>query len=238
MCKGKGQDLGWVLVNKCGLYYNYAKKMGLKIVPVINKVDLPAADVDGIKTQIQDFIGLDASNAVSCSAKTGFGIQEILDHIITDIPCPAAPADDILRALIFDSHYDVYRGVYVYIRVMSGEVTKGSLIKMMATGKTYELLDVGIFTPSEKSVEKLRPGEVGYIIANIKNPADVKIGDTITLQKHPAAEPLPGFKTISPVVFAGIYPIDTSDFELLRDALAKLQLNDSALLSYYAFYLP
>ncbi len=201
----------------------------LEIVPVINKVDLPAADVDGIKTQIQDFIGLDASNAVSCSAKTGFGIQEILDHIITDIPCPAAPADDILRALIFDSHYDVYRGVYVYIRVMSGEVTKGSLIKMMATGKTYELLDVGIFTPSEKSVEKLRPGEVGYIIANIKNPADVKIGDTITLQKHPAAEPLPGFKTISPVVFAGIYPIDTSDFELLRDALAKLQLNDSAL---------
>jgi len=201
----------------------------LEIVPVINKIDLPAADIEGVKQQIEDVIGLDASDAVCASAKVGIGIQDILERIITEVPAPAEPEDDILRGLVFDSHYDVYRGVMVYVRIISGEIRKGSQIKMMVTNKSFEVLEVGKFTPDETPVDLLRPGEVGYIVANIKLTADVKIGDTITLQKYPAKEPLPGFKQISPVVFAGIYPIDTSDFEALRDALEKLRLNDSAL---------
>jgi len=201
----------------------------LEIVPVLNKIDLPIADIEGVKKQIEDVIGLEAQNAVCCSAKVGIGIQEILERILTDIPHPKEPVDDILRALVFDSHYDNYRGVMVYMRIVSGQIKKGSIIKMMATGKTFEVLEVGVFTPNEVAVEVLRPGEVGYMIANIKTPADVKIGDTITHQKWPAEEPLPGFKLITPVVYAGIYPIDSGDFEALRDALAKLQLNDSAL---------
>lgn len=206
-----------------------AVERNLEIVPVLNKIDLPAADIEGVKKQIEDVIGLDASDAICCSAKSGIGIQDILERILTEIPHPKEPADSILRALVFDSHYDTYRGVMVYIRIISGEITKGSQIKMMATGKTFEVLDVGIFTPKEKTVDRLRPGEVGYMIGNIKNSADVKIGDTITTVKHPSKEALPGFRLISPVVFAGIYPIDSTDFEALRDALAKLQLNDSAL---------
>lgn len=201
----------------------------LEIVPVINKIDLPTADIEGVKKQIEDIIGLDASDAICCSAKSGIGIPEILERIIRVVPHPKKPSDDILRALVFDSHYDNYRGVMVYIRVVSGEIKKGSQIKMMITGKTFEILEVGIFTPHEVPVDHLRPGEVGYLIANIKTSTDVKIGDTITLAKKQAQEPLPGFKLITPVVFAGIYPIDSTDFEALRDALYKLQLNDSAL---------
>lgn len=201
----------------------------LEIVPVINKIDLPAADVEGVRRQIEDVIGLDASEAIGCSAKSGLGVDQILERILKDIPPPKEPEDDILRALLFDSHYDIYRGVMVYLRIISGEIRKGSLIHFMATDKNFEVLEVGVFTPKQKPVEVLRPGEVGYMIANIKNTTDVKIGDTVTLQKYPAKEPLPGFKLISPVVFAGIYPIDSSDFESLRDALVKLQLNDSAL---------
>jgi GTP-binding protein LepA len=159
----------------------------------------------------------------------GIGIKEILERILIDVPAPKEPTDDILRALLFDSHYDPYRGVMVYIRVISGEVRKGTLIKMMATDKTFEVMEAGIFVPHEQPVEVLRPGEVGYLACNIKKTADVKIGDTITLAKNPADKPLPGFRLISPVVFAGIYPVDSSDFEALRDALVKLQLNDSAL---------
>jgi GTP-binding protein LepA len=201
----------------------------LEVVPVINKIDLPTADVDGVKKQIEDIIGLDASQAVLCSAKSGVGIDQILEKILTDVPSPKEPEDDVLRALVFDSHYDTYRGVMVYIRVISGEITKGSLIKMMATNKNFEVLEVGIFSPKARPIDSLKPGEVGYMIANIKVASDVKIGDTITSQKYPAKEPLPGFKNITPVVFAGIYPIDAGDFESLRDALEKLQLNDSAL---------
>lgn len=201
----------------------------LEIVPVLNKIDLPSADIESVKRQIEDIIGLDASDAICCSAKSGIGIEDILERILVSVPHPKEPEDDILRALVFDSHYDTYRGVMVYIRVMSGSIKKGQTIKMMVTGKVFDILEVGIFTPSEKPVDELRPGEVGYFIANIKNSADVKIGDTITLQKKPADEPLPGFRLISPVVYAGIYPIDSTDFEALRDALAKLQLNDSAL---------
>lgn len=201
----------------------------LEIIPVINKIDLPSADVEGVRHQIEHTIGLDASQAICCSAKSGIGIDALLERILVAIPPPADPGDNFLRALIFDSFYDTYRGVMVYVRVMSGEIQKGSLIKMMVSDKTFEVLEVGVFTPKSKPTSSLQAGEVGYLIANIKNSSDVKIGDTITLSKHPAKEPLPGFRLISPVVFAGIYPVDSSDFETLRDALGKLQLNDSAL---------
>lgn len=206
-----------------------ALERGLEIVPIINKIDLPAANPEEVKQQIEDVIGLDTTNAVLCSAKMGIGIKEILERILIDVPAPAEPTDNILRALLFDSHYDPYRGVMVYIRVMSGEVRKGTLIKMMATDKTFEVMEAGIFVPNEQPVEVLRPGEVGYLACNIKKTTDVKIGDTITSAKNSAEKPLPGFRVISPVVFAGIYPVDSSDFESLRDALVKLQLNDSAL---------
>lgn len=201
----------------------------LEVVPVINKIDLPTADIEGVRKQIEDVIGLDASDAICCSAKSGIGIENILERILRDVPPPVEPSDSVLRALVFDSHYDTYRGVMVYIRVISGEVKKGSEIKMMATNKAFEVLEVGKFTPQETPVDRLLPGEVGYVVANIKVTSDVKIGDTLTLAKYPASEPLPGFRNITPVVFAGIYPIDATDFEALRDALDKLRLNDSAL---------
>ena len=206
-----------------------AIERNLEILPVINKIDLPSADIESVKQQIEDVIGLDTSTTILCSAKMGKGIKEILESILIYVPAPKAPTDDILRALIFDSHYDTYRGVMVYIRVISGSVTKKSMVSMMFSGKTFEVLEVGIFTPSSVPVEELRPGEVGYVIANIKNTSDVKIGDTLTSTRNPALEPLPGFRVITPVVYAGIYPVDSSDFEMLRDALYKLQLNDSAL---------
>lgn len=206
-----------------------AFERNLEILPVLNKIDLPAADIEGVKQQIEDAIGLDASDAICCSAKSGLGVDQILERIIATVPPPAPSGGSSLKALVFDSHYDIYRGVMVYLRVIDGEISKGSLIKMMATGKNFEVLEVGVFSPKAKPVDVLRPGEVGYMIANIKATADVKIGDTITLQKNPAPEALPGFKNISPVVFAGIYPIDATDFEALRDALEKLRLNDSAL---------
>jgi len=201
----------------------------LEILPVINKIDLPSADPEGVKRQIEDVIGIEAVNALEISAKTGLGIDAVLESILTSIPPPKDPPDNLLRALVFDSHYDPYRGIMVYVRIISGEVSKKSLIRFMATNKTFEINEVGIFSPNEKPTDILRPGEVGYFVANIKNTSDVKIGDTVTLHKFPAPIPLPGFKMIAPVVFAGIYPVDTSDFEALRDALAKLQLNDSAL---------
>ncbi len=201
----------------------------LEILPVINKIDLPAADPEGVKQQIEDVIGIDASHAIMISAKTGIGIDGVLEAILTQIPCPKEAPDTHLRALVFDSHYDPYRGVLVYIRVMSGEISKKSVIRFMVSQKTFEVTDVGVFAPNEKTVEILRPGEVGFFVANIKNTADVKIGDTVTLHKNPAPNALPGFKLIAPVVFAGIYPVDTSDYEQMRDCLLKLQLNDSAL---------
>jgi len=206
-----------------------AIERNLEILPVINKIDLPSADVESVKQQIEDVIGLDTSTTILCSAKMGTGIKEILESILIYVPAPKPPSDEILRALIFDSHYDTYRGVMVYVRVISGAITKKSMVNMMFSGKTFEVLEVGIFTPSAVPVEELRPGEVGYVIANIKNTSDVKIGDTLTSTRNPALEPLPGFRVITPVVFAGIYPVDSSDFETLRDALYKLQLNDSAL---------
>ena len=201
----------------------------LEIVPVVNKIDLPAADPEGALQQIEDVIGIDTSGAVLASAKEGKGIKEILERILIDVPAPKEPEDERLRALVFDSHYDSYRGVMIYVRVMSGEIRKKSEILLMATNKTFEVLEVGIFSPDEKAVDVLRPGEVGYIVAGIKKTEDVKVGDTVTEKKDPVETPLPGFRIISPVVFAGIYPVDSSDFETVRDALDKLQLNDSAL---------
>ncbi len=206
-----------------------AFERNLEIVPVINKIDLPAADVPSAKKQIEEVIGLDASDAVCCSAKSGIGCEDILERIVSQVPPPAEPEDEHLRALVFDSHYDAYRGVMVYVRVVSGLIRKGSHIKMMASDKSFEVLEVGVFSPREKPVDILRAGEVGYLVASIKKTSDVKIGDTITLQKGPQVDALPGFKLVQPVVFAGIYPVDSSDFEALRDALEKLQLNDSAL---------
>lgn len=201
----------------------------LEILPILNKVDLPAADVVEARRQIEEYIGLDASEAVPCSAKTGIGIEEIIEQIIAKIPPPPEPEDDNLRALVFDSHYDAYRGVMIYIRVMSGELKTGTEIRLLATNKTYEVQEVGVFRPKATKVASLKPGEVGYLVANIKNVKDVKIGDTVTMAKGGVKKQLPGFKEIRPVVFAGIYPVDTTDFEQLRDALVKLQLNDSAL---------
>ncbi len=206
-----------------------AIERNLEILPVINKIDLPAADPEGIKKQIEEVVGLDSSNAVLISAKTGLGVDLLLERILTEIPCPKPPIDDSLRALVFDSHYDSYRGVMVYIRVMSGEISKRDLIRFMVHQKAFEVTEVGRFAPDEQPTDKLRTGEVGYFTANIKNTADVKIGDTVTLHKFPASSAVSGFKLITPVVFAGIYPVDSSDFEMVRDSLLKLQLNDSAL---------
>lgn len=201
----------------------------LEIIPILNKIDLPAANVETVKLEIEDIIGLDTSTAVLCSAKTGKGIDEILEKIVSDVPAPLPQNDTILRALVFDSHYDPYKGVMVYVRVISGSITKKTTIKMIASGKTFEITEIGVFSPKETPVEQLREGEVGYLTGNIKNTTDVKIGDTVTTAKDGCEKALPGFKLIKPVVYAGIYPVDTSDYEALKEAIVKLQLNDSAL---------
>lgn len=201
----------------------------LEIITVINKIDLPAADVEEAKRQVENFIGLDSSDAMSCSAKKNIGIKEILDHIVEQVPHPKLLEDNILRALIFDSYYDTYKGVMVYLRVISGEVKLKDQIKLMASSKNFEVQEVGIFRPKATPTGSLKAGEVGYILANIKKVSDIKIGDTLTSKAHPCKKALPGFCEIKPVVFAGIYPVDSSDFEALRDALVKLQINDSAL---------
>ncbi|ETF37487.1 translation elongation factor 4 [Chlamydia pecorum] len=208
-----------------------ALERDLEIIPILNKIDLPAADPERIRQQIEDYIGLDTTNAIACSAKTGQGISEILEAIINLIPPPKEPEDTVLKALVFDSHYNPYVGIMVYVRIISGELKKGDRVVFMSSRKaTFEVLGVGAFLPEATLIEgSLRPGQVGYFIANIKKVKDVKIGDTVTTEKHPAKEPLDGFKEISPVVFAGIYPTDSSDFDSLKDALGRLQLNDSAL---------
>jgi len=206
-----------------------ALERDLEIIPVINKIDLPQADAEEVKRQIEEYIGLETTHSVACSAKTGLGIKDILEKIVEIVPAPPEPKDDLLRALVFDSHYDAYRGVMVYVRLISGKIKKGDTILMMFTNKSFDVLEVGIFGPKATAVDSLSAGEVGYVIANIKKVSDVKIGDTITDKKQPITEALSGFKEISPVVFAGIYPVDSTDFEQLRDALVKLQLNDSAL---------
>ncbi len=199
----------------------------LEIIPIINKIDLPMAQVDDVKMQIEEVIGLPADDAILVSAKTGLGIEEVFDTLIDSVPSPGDRWDDNrLRALIFDSVYDSYRGVIVYIRVFSGSVRRGMKIRMMGRNTVFEVLEVGVFKPNSVAVKQLCDGEVGYVIANIKNPNDISIGDTITDTKMPAKELLPGFKVVHPMVFCGMYPVDTGDYDVLKDALEKLQLND------------
>ena len=202
---------------------------GLEIILVLNKIDLPAADPEAVKQQVADILKLPVQHAICASAKKGLGIPQILEEIVYSLPPPKEAPSDELQALIFDSHYDTYRGVMVYVRIVSGTLKKREQILLMATSGQFEVQEVGIFTPSRTPVDSLKEGEVGYVVTNIKNPKDIKIGDTITHKERPSTSPLPGFKLIHPVVFAGIYPVDTSDYIALSDAIAKLQLNDSAL---------
>ncbi|GAA0135967.1 elongation factor 4 [Paenibacillus sp. YSY-4.3] len=201
----------------------------LEILPVINKIDLPSADPDRVKQEIEDVIGLDASEAVHASAKAGIGIREIIEQVVQKVPAPTGDPDEPLKALIFDSHYDPYKGVIVYVRVINGHIKAGSKIKMMSTGKSFEVIEVGAFMPRMTMVDELNVGDVGFIVAGIKTVGDTQVGDTITDAKNPTAEPLPGYRKINPMVFCGLYPIDTSDYNDLREALEKLQLNDASL---------
>ncbi|MBN3525872.1 translation elongation factor 4 [Paenibacillus apiarius] len=201
----------------------------LEILPVINKIDLPSAEPDRVKQEIEDVIGLDCSEAVHASAKAGIGIKEILEQVVQKVPSPTGNPEEPLKALIFDSHYDPYKGVIVYVRVVDGAIRSGSKIKMMATGKTFEVIEVGAFKPSMTIVDELNVGDVGFIVAGIKNVGDTRVGDTVTDAKKPTLEPLPGYRRINPMVFCGLYPIETSDYNDLREALEKLQLNDASL---------
>jgi GTP-binding protein LepA len=205
-----------------------AHKQGLTIVPIINKIDLPNADVASVQRQLEEILAIPAEEAIQASAKLGIGIDDILEAIVARIPPPQSPTDETLRALVFDSVFDVYRGVVGYVRVVSGTVEAGHGIMLMSNNTRQEIKEVGVFTPKMRVQERLNPGDVGYFIANIKSTADMKIGDTITDQRHPAREPLHGFQEIHPMVFSGIYPINTGDFEHLKTAIGKLRLNDSA----------
>lgn len=201
----------------------------LEILPVINKIDLPAADPERVRAEIEDVIGLDASEAVLASAKAGIGIEEILEQIVEKVPAPTGEIDAPLKALIFDSVFDPYKGVIANIRIMEGIVKPGDTIKMMATGKEFEVTEVGVFTPKTTPSDYLMVGDVGYLTAAIKNVSDTHVGDTITLANNPAEEALPGYRRLNPMVYCGLYPIDSSKYNDLRDALEKLELNDSAL---------
>ncbi|HVR40874.1 MAG TPA: translation elongation factor 4 [Thermoanaerobaculia bacterium] len=199
----------------------------LAILPVINKVDLPSAEPERVREQIENVIGLDAHDAVLASAKAGIGVQEILDKIITHIPAPKGNADGDTRALLFDSWYDSYRGVMCFVRIIDGQLRRGMKVKFMSTGREYEIMDLGVFTPKPKAVDSLGVGEVGYFSANIKDIVLAKIGDTVTeARQNPT--PLPGFQEVKPMVFAGLFPIITEEYENLRDAVAKLKLNDAS----------
>jgi GTP-binding protein LepA len=201
---------------------------GHEIVPVLNKIDLPAAEPDRVKQQIEDVIGLDASDALMISAKTGLGIDDVLEALVTRLPPPTGNADAPLKALLVDSWYDQYLGVVILVRVKDGRLKRGQKIRMMSSGAAHTVEQVGVFTPKMIPVDDLGPGEMGYITAAIKTVADCNVGDTITEERNPAAEPLPGFKPSVPVVWCGLYPVDADDFEKLRESLAKLRLNDAS----------
>ncbi len=212
-----------------------ALDLGVEVVPVLNKMDLPNADPDNAKAEIEDVIGIDATDAIPCSAKTGMGIDEILEAIVAKVPAPRGNAQGPLRAMIIDSWFDSYVGVVMLVRVVDGRLLKGERIKMMASGAVYNADNLGVFTPANEPRNSLDAGQVGYIIAGIKELQAAKVGDTITLEKKlpnnagPAAEALPGFKEIQPQVFAGLYPTEASEYDSLRDALEKLKLNDASL---------
>lgn len=201
----------------------------LEILPVINKIDLPAADPERVREEIEDVIGLDASDAVLASAKSGIGIEDILEQIVEKVPEPSGDVNKPLKALIFDSVFDAYRGVIANIRIMDGVVKAGDRIKMMSNGKEFEVTEVGVFSPEATPRDELLVGDVGYLTAAIKNVGDTRVGDTITLANNPAEEALDGYRKLNPMVYCGLYPIDSSKYNDLRDALEKLELNDSAL---------
>jgi GTP-binding protein LepA len=200
----------------------------LEIIPVFNKVDLPSSDVDRVRQEVEQVIGLDCSHLLACSAKTGEGVREILEAVVERVPPPETDDSGFLRALIFDSWYDSYRGAVCMIRVKDGTVRKGDKIRLMATGAEHEATELGVYTPFQKEVDHLGPGEVGYLAASIKSLQDAKVGDTITLAKNPAKQALAGFKDVKPMVFCGIFPTDSDQYTELRDALEKLNLNDAA----------
>ncbi|MDJ0715516.1 MAG: translation elongation factor 4 [Prochloraceae cyanobacterium] len=201
----------------------------LEIIPVLNKIDLPGAEPERVSGEIEEVVGLDCSGIIKASAKQGIGVDEILESIVHLVPPPQDTIDKPLRALIFDSYYDAYRGVIVYFRVMDGKVRKGDRVRLMASGKEYEIDELGVLSPNQIQVEELHAGEVGYFAAAIKAVADARVGDTITLANSPAPEPLPGYTEAKPMVFCGLFPTDSDQYEDLRDALQKLELNDAAL---------
>ena len=201
----------------------------LEIIPVINKIDLPSAEPERVKGEIENTIGLDTSNAVLASAKAGIGIEEILDSIVKYIPAPEGDAEAPLQALIFDSYFDSYKGVIAHVRVKQGHIKKGMKLKMMATGKEFEVTDVGCFKPQPVDVGHLDMGEVGFVAGSLKDVRDVRVGDTITFADRPADKPLPGYRGVTPMVYCGLYPVESSDYDNLKDALEKMQINDAAL---------
>ena len=208
-----------------------AEKQGLKLIPVINKIDLPNSDIPTVKKQLEDILAISGDEAILASAKAGIGIEDILEAVVARIPHPQGKNTDKLRALVFDSTFDTYRGVVTYARVVDGQIKARDIVKTMATNKTYEVKEVGIFRPGLAKMtaqDSLQAGDVGYLIANVKTAAEVKVGDTVTSGRTPAEAPLPGFQEIQPMVFSGIYPINTADFEHLKAAMGKLQLNDAA----------
>lgn len=201
----------------------------LEIIPVINKIDLPSADPEHVKREIEDVIGIDASDAVLCSAKTGIGIEDVLEAIVERVPAPQGDAEAPLKALVFDSKFDAYKGVVLYIRIMQGRLRKGMKIRMMATGAEFDVTEVGYFKPGIVNVDELEEGQVGFFAASIKNVKDARVGDTVTDGNNPAEAALPGYRKATPMVYCGLYPVENSDYDNLRDALEKLQLNDASL---------
>ena len=205
-----------------------AHAQNLHVIPVINKIDLPNANVAAVKRQLEEILAIPAEEAIEASAKMGIGIEEILEAVVLRFPAPAEPEDQVLRALVFDSIFDTYRGVVSYVRVFSGRIRRGNAIRMVSNGNDYEVKETGVFTPKQTPCEFLQAGDVGYLIANMKSTNEVKIGDTITDSVRPCSGPLPGFKEIQPMVFSGIYPVGAEDFEHLKLAMGKLQINDAA----------
>ncbi|WP_152559194.1 translation elongation factor 4 [Tumebacillus flagellatus] len=206
-----------------------ALENNLEILPVVNKIDLPSAEPERVKQEIEDVIGLDASDAVLASAKAGIGIQDILEQIVEKVPAPTGDPDAPLQALIYDSYFDPYKGVIVQMRIIHGSLKAGQTVRMMATGAEYEVVEVGKLSPRMVAVDELMVGDVGYFHASIKNVRDTRVGDTVTLVENPASEPLPGYRGINPMVFCGLYPVETNQYNDLRDALEKMELNDAAL---------
>ncbi len=206
-----------------------ASDQHLTIIPVINKIDLPAADPERCKKQMEESLAIEGSEAILASAKEGLGIEEILEAVVKRVPAPKGNADEPLKGLIFDSMYDIYRGVMIFVRILEGTITKNTKMKFMATGKVFEVEEVGVFKPKMEKIDRLSAGEVGYIAANIKEVRDAKVGDTVTEDGRPTAETMPGFKDVLPMVFCGLFPVASDDYDHLKEALSKLKLSDAAL---------